>query len=366
LSARTTPRGAAGALLSALALAAGCSVIVPSELDDVRCSDEGAIGPPACEPGQVCGAGRCVGCMASEACGDQVDNDCDGVTEDGCSDGGGATGGSGGTGGAGGSAGAPTGADLGEPCDPGDQCAAGLFCGVAGLAGPRLCTKGCCGSDECDAPGLVCFPSAGGAPLCWPASAAGRAKPGVKPVGSDCAAPGECRSGWCDSGTCADSCCHASDCAGAAPDCTFRNIGGAAYSGFSCGRGPGASAYQDVCFGGDSDCRSGVCTSSGFPTCSQACCSTSDCGTLLECTYAQKNGSMIRLCFGTGHEGNLEIGEACSADAECRSGWCLSPPSGASICTDACCRDVDCQDVLRFACRLGPRGSDSVLRCEAR
>ena len=61
-----------------------CSLTV-SEFDpEVRCSDEGAVGPPACEPGFVCGRGRCRACARVEACGDGVDNDCSGDVDEDC------------------------------------------------------------------------------------------------------------------------------------------------------------------------------------------------------------------------------------------------------------------------------------------
>jgi hypothetical protein len=75
--------------LAAFGLAFGvgvfsCSLTV-SEFDpEVRCSDEGVIGPPACEPGFVCGRARCRACARVEACGDKVDNDCSGTVDDGC------------------------------------------------------------------------------------------------------------------------------------------------------------------------------------------------------------------------------------------------------------------------------------------
>lgn len=61
-----------------------CSLTV-SEFDpEVRCAEEGVIGPPACEPAFVCGRGRCRACARVEACGDGVDNDCSGVTDEDC------------------------------------------------------------------------------------------------------------------------------------------------------------------------------------------------------------------------------------------------------------------------------------------
>jgi hypothetical protein len=62
-----------------------CSLTVSEFEPEVRCADEGAIGPPACEPGFVCGRGRCRACARVEACGDRVDNDCSGAVDEGCS-----------------------------------------------------------------------------------------------------------------------------------------------------------------------------------------------------------------------------------------------------------------------------------------
>lgn len=70
----------------ALAALADCSLIVPSKIDPLHCSQQGKIGPPACEPEQICADGICVRCMSKEICGDGVDNDCNGVIDDGCGD----------------------------------------------------------------------------------------------------------------------------------------------------------------------------------------------------------------------------------------------------------------------------------------
>ena len=82
--------GAAGAGASV-----ACSLIVPSEPEVIHCRDRGAIGAPACPANFVCADGICDACAAREACGDAVDNDCDGVIDDSC------------PGGSGGEAGAP-------------------------------------------------------------------------------------------------------------------------------------------------------------------------------------------------------------------------------------------------------------------
>ncbi len=64
----------------------GCSLLIDGEIERVRCEAEGAVGPPACEVGQVCGLGLCRECAAQEACGDGVDNDCSGAIDEGCAD----------------------------------------------------------------------------------------------------------------------------------------------------------------------------------------------------------------------------------------------------------------------------------------
>jgi hypothetical protein len=84
-SARTRRLAASALAVVALAVSTSCSLIVPSEVDPLHCSQEGKIGPPACEPDQICADGICVKCMPKEICGDGIDNDCNGVVDDGCS-----------------------------------------------------------------------------------------------------------------------------------------------------------------------------------------------------------------------------------------------------------------------------------------
>lgn len=88
---------------------AHCSVLVDDELSSLRCVQEGSLGQPACDPGELCAAGHCRACVAVDVCQDGVDNDCNGRIDDRCV----ASGGAGGDG-AGGNDGA-TGAAGSEP-----------------------------------------------------------------------------------------------------------------------------------------------------------------------------------------------------------------------------------------------------------
>jgi hypothetical protein len=80
---RASSRAIRAALIAAL-LAPACSLIVADSLDDVRCEAEGTIGFPACYPDRICANGRCRACEREERCGDAIDNDCNGIEDDGC------------------------------------------------------------------------------------------------------------------------------------------------------------------------------------------------------------------------------------------------------------------------------------------
>lgn len=69
---------------AAAAAAVACSLVVPSEPEVIYCRQHGAVGAPACPANFVCADGICDACAEREACGDAVDNDCDGVIDDGC------------------------------------------------------------------------------------------------------------------------------------------------------------------------------------------------------------------------------------------------------------------------------------------
>ncbi len=64
----------------------GCQTLVRDDLDVVRCEQEGMVGAPACPEGESCQGGVCTGCSTTDLCGDGIDNDCDGESDEGCVD----------------------------------------------------------------------------------------------------------------------------------------------------------------------------------------------------------------------------------------------------------------------------------------
>jgi hypothetical protein len=397
--------GAAGLAALALGVAIGCSTLVESELGRVNCSWEGAIGPPACPSGQACRAGVCAPCGKTEICGDGIDNDCNGAPEDGCDDGGlgggagvgatggvggagaggvgGGPGGSGGAGGVGGSGGVAGGGSggvgggggatggsggatggtggtspgaIGAPCTNHSTCDAGLFCespAVFGAASStKVCTRGCCKSDQCGGATNVCFPSADGGSACVPTASAGRSDVGTKSGGESCTKHGDCRSGLCDQSQCFDTCCADSDCPGS-QYCVRRQLPGTTRFVMACGQNLGPGGFLATCSLG-SNCQSGLClTTPG--RCTKTCCTSKDCAgtTSLACIHYQG----LRYC-ATYTGGTKLLGATCGANSECKSGYCVTP---GSYCSDTCCSDFDCGS--GFACRAASLSSTNHLLC---
>lgn len=346
-----------------------CSLMVgEADLASVQCMQEGVVGPPACKEGQACLAGRCQPCSAVEACGDNLDNDCNGKPDDGCSAAGsggasgggsagkagseqggsagldaspdqsvggssgqagegggagqggvagqggeagasgGASGGGAGGGAVGGAGGQPTVAALGEGCSS-RPCQQGLFCGTVNPI-KNVCSKACCTSEDCgDNNGFVCTGAFGGG-VC-----ALSVKPqGSLPGGAECLDDDNCRSGRCVSERCSDTCCTQDDCA----------------SGTSCAvRDDDTSIWECQVFGADhtgnagttcsngSDCKSNLC----FITCLGPCSNDDDC--MFYCSYHSILGA--RACSLA----TQESPSLCGTSADC--GGQLCAPDGNNL-----------------------------------
>jgi hypothetical protein len=399
-------------VLGALALAIGCSLVVPAELEQIHCSQPGTIGPPACDPGFVCAQGICQRCAATEICGDGIDNDCAGGIDDGCAlagAGGGGTAGSGGSfggsggtvpdgggglsgsGGVSGQAGAGTGGaqggesgssgsggggitGIGTPCPAGNECAATDFCtdaGLFGLPAGNVCTRGCCKSEECGA-GNVCYPTPGGNALCFPSALAGRPS-GPLAVGAGCTTHDECRTGLCLGGACTDACCTNTDCPANIGACQVNDIGGR--NAFVCAAAGAGKDYLFTCYSGDlwnpkpvpADCASRVCVGTNAflqpYVCSKACCREADCSGGLKCRYGALGVQTTKYCRVVSSTGSGALGASCTGPADCQSGLCVQLQTGSRVCTDVCCRDQDCGAPGEFGCRPAVQSGVAHLIC---
>lgn len=325
--------------LLALWAAAGCELLVDGELASIRCSREGASGPPDCRVGEVCTGHVCVE-----------------------------------------PAGTPS--ELGSRCQDDAGCAAGSFCLDPGgfgtgpfSSGKQRCARPCCSSAECGGPaaGLVCArPDLGGPGYCRRAVDVGRAAPGIHPAASACAAHGDCRSGLCDlaaaSPTCLDGCCSDTSCAETKTACRFGER--AAQRGFFCGAPAGALGYGAVCDGDDA-CASGLCLElEGAKRCSAPCCNATQCapmdGRAVACADVS-HAVFVRACALLLPSSAVgEVGTVCTGDNACRSGLCRPPEAGQpqGQCTDTCCSDEGCGAPGTFRCLPRRTGPPWPLRCE--
>ncbi|WP_437604484.1 hypothetical protein WMF20_24920 [Sorangium sp. So ce834] len=328
--------------LSALALlGAGCEVLVDGKLETVLCSEEGAIGPPACPEGAVCSDGACVDTQLERA--------------------------------------------LGAPCDDHDGCGTHDFCldlTRLGGKGPSVCARACCSSSDCDpVRDAICWiPDGGGSGVCRIGRDVGRPEVGARLSGAACASPGECRSGICDEGVCVDTCCSDTNCARNGAACRLTTDLVAAGSAWACQRvGPGQGGYLDPCEGG-ADCSSGLCADVGGATrCTIPCCSSDMCPAAPDepdepdnamrnvgcAEVAIDDGSTVRACATLLPEDSIAaVGVSCDTNEECRSGMCVKHPEQTQqFCSDVCCSEASCGDVSLFGCRPPAEGPSWALRC---
>jgi hypothetical protein len=201
------------------------------------------------------------------------------------------------------------------PCAQNDDCR-------SGQCYPDVCVDTCCVHGDCAA-GRACVHT-GGPTLCL-------AEPtsGDDPLGTlGCAttgSPGDCLSNLCYSYLINDTgCVTSSDCPASRPHC--------------------ADYYQD----GTTDCVKDLCV--------DLCCSADDCpdvaGERLMCGKVNYGVGDYDVCLlhpdTTGSATALE-GEPCASGADCRSGFCATPPG---VCRRRCCADADCSRPATPRCRL--------------
>jgi hypothetical protein len=323
------------AFVGALA-AVACEVLVDGELGPVHCTDEGAVGPPACPVGAAC-----------------VKGDCEPVAD--------------------------LGRNLGSPCASDGDCAADALCldpAAFGGTGPRTCSRPCCSSLDCGGAhgDVVCWAAPlVSASLCRRAAEVGRGATGAGEAGAPCDDGSACRSGLCERGHCVDGCCSDASCVAAGGSCRVATTLLASAPRWACEAAAGGAPALATC-ASDADCATRLCVPMlGASRCAAPCCSSATCGELegapLACVPVTRGAAAVLACAAVRPKGaTLALGDPCSTGDECRSGSCVPMPTGSRVCTDVCCTDASCGGA-EFACRpgapidAGPAGA-RAMRCE--
>jgi hypothetical protein len=110
---------------------------------------------------------------------------------------------------------------------------------------------------------------------------------------------------------------------------------------------PGAKHGGEAC-SADSECRSldcaRICSGPGCYYCLDYCGSDAYCpASSTVCWLGRESDNMDGRCWLTSlpQIGSTQIGDTCSADAECDHGFCAND-AGMQYCTAVCCSDADC------------------------
>ncbi len=373
------PSRRALAFVFAVALGAGCEVIVPSGVDAIHCT---GTDPSACPPGQVCvpASGQCIpwsracttsGCASPLTC-DPNTQQCVSVMV--------------GPDGSPVEAEASPGSDVmspmdstpppdtrtndappadagcggvvGCPCTVPTDCTAPAFCAPPAVlpgGGGSMCSRTCCKSSDCPA-GSVCYGSGGPGNFCVPAAMIRSDRPGSGGPGAPCSSNSDCRSAVCAGIFCQDTCCSDSDC-GIGTFCALSPTPVDNHYSFIClpnvsGSGPGSTCSNN------SSCNSDVCVGE----CRPHCCGESSCSGLnfgaCEVVGISMTNDSVLICtyFGNTPTGT-GFGTSCTTNTDCQSRMCNTT---SHTCTTPCCLDSDCMPGQ--VCRPD-QGSPPYLLC---
>lgn len=200
-------------------------------------------------------------------------------------------------------------AAIGGSCVVDRDCASGLLCGsstilttaIVPVNTKSVCTKPCCRSSDCGS-GFVCFPGGTGGSYCVDAKKADRT-----------------------------------------PPATGGKTGGQACSG-------------------PSDCRSGLCSDG---RCVDTCCGPDQCASGTTCRIATVATHVAWMCAPPNASASLDIGDPCTANADCLNDNCVQPFSAGKRCTPTCCSANDCAalGLADNVCAYGQAGNDHLKWC---
>lgn len=227
-------------------------------------------------------------------------------------------------------------ATVGMPCTDHTDCAT-LFCLDPG-DGDRRCLAPCRGDAGMCLAGEACAAVPGACGGCVGEGILS----GLRGLGEGCAGPEDCHTGVCfgDGGFsyCSDTCVADEDCGADGFHCR----------GGSCARGP-----REGLGGGcvtNEDCGAGlICASSGdISWCTELC--DGECADGFECVDAGGTGVCSPALGLSGQE--------CATGADCVSSLCIGIPDGRQVCTRFCDAEVLCSS--GFQCTRVAGSTDAV------
>lgn len=333
-----------------------------SNADGAACDDQNS-----CTSGEQCSGGQCTGGVtAAEVCGDNIDNDCNGATDD-----------------------ADDACNPNPPCAYHTDCFPDRVCGywpASGGGGANHCSDPCASTATC-AGGQVCVKVPGSMQIGFCRAGV----PGTLVNGAGCSVDADCASGLC-SGVCMDLCLSEFVCAGANTTCQAVGDLNAGVISSVCGPNPPGTINNGSACTTDNDnydpalCASGHCDFMNFAlqalnrqqltgpaTCKALCKSELDClPSSEECNivlYATSENPQtvppspsvqmathdtLSACYTPAFTGSGPVGQMCSQNSDCSSAKCLPGVDDDNLnqgyCASYCEFDQECPSTM--SCQL--------------
>jgi len=332
-----------------------CQKCMPTLKAEGWSNDDGAVcsDNDPCTLGEACSGGFCTGGeVPEEICEDDIDNDCNSLTDDEdpvCND--------------------------NPPCTYHTDCFPDKVCGFWPTTGQNHCSEACAATTTCPG-GQVCVKVPGSMQIGYCRAGV----PGTLVNGAGCSTDNECISGLC-AGVCLDMCMSDLVCGGANTTCqavgNTQVINGAcAPTGSAIGNGQSCTTDNENY--DPALCASGHCDFMNFSLqalqgqqltgpalCKSLCKSELDClPSSEECNivlYADSENpatvppspsvqtamrDTLAACYTPAHTGGGPVGQACSQNSDCSSAKCLpgldddNPNQG--YCASYCEYDQEC------------------------
>ena len=327
--------------------------------DGATCSDG-----DACTLGEQCSGGVCSGgVVPEEVCDDNIDNDCNSLTDDAdpvCSD--------------------------NPPCTYHTDCFPSGVCGAWWALGATFCSEPCASAASCPV-GQICTKVPGSMQIGYCQDPV----PGTLVNGAGCSLDNQCQSGLCN-GVCMGTCLSESECSAANSTCQALGDLDAGFIYGACGANPPGTVNNGFACTTDNDyydpglCASGHCDFMNFalqalngqqltgPAMCKALCkseldclpSSEECNIVLYSTSENPltvppspsvqtaTHDTLSACYTPVYSGSGPVGQACSQNSDCSSAKCLpgvdDANPGQGYCASYCEFDQECPSSM--SCQL--------------